>query len=904
MVLTAGTRLGSFEVRGLLGAGGMGEVYRALDERLGREVAVKVLGAEFLSDTEQLRRFIGEARTASSLNHRNIVTIFEVGQAEGQPFLAMELIDGKTLRQLAAGGSLPLRKALDVVVQVAEGLSAAHEASLVHRDLKPENVMVTRDGTVKILDFGLAKPFGAAATGELARGMAKTSTGIVVGTASYMAPEQARGRPVDFRSDQFCLGLILYELLTGRKAFERASAVQTLSAIIDEEPEALEALNPRVPAPLSWIVGRCLSKEPEERYAATRDLARELKQVRDNLGRLTEGVPRAATSATARVEGAATVRTTPVAPSRPATTSLSTPARVPEGGAHRAARVLATALGVLALLAGGAGVGWWLRDRTTETAASWGGDLVLGNTTQVLAARLSPDGQTLAFVTPAGGVTQVAVMKPASGDWSALTNRSDAGSIYRVAWSKDGTRIFFDRVTDVPHGIFSVPVVGGPERLVLEDAQSPETLPDGSLLVVRTSAQGALRIHRFFPETGLVSPLGPPIVAESMGLAIRSTPDGHRAIFWGRLAGEGEASRPRQLHVVDLATGTAHPVTTDLPVSPPFAVTPDGRSFLATVAVGDLFRLVSVSFDGREAHGLLTVTTRPVNISTGPDGSYYVCLSENTLEVLRFPVAGGIPERLGSARGGASSPAILPDGRALLPGLVAGRRRLLLRNLSGETRPLVDSADQTAPPVVTLPGGLAVFLAGPPGAPPGFVVASIDEGRILRRLPGTEGAAPQDLAASADGRTVYYPDRGNLWTIDVDGSAPPKRLVAGHGVAAFPDGKELLVQRNGMNGVDLFRVPVEGGHELRIPIQGDLRLAPLPLSGRAIGTDGRVVVTVAARSSWRWGPAFLDPVTGVVERIPVVFEGDVQSPGWADGENLVALGVSLRTELWRFRELR
>jgi DNA-binding beta-propeller fold protein YncE len=205
--------------------------------------------------------------------------------------------------------------------------------------------------------------------------------------------------------------------------------------------------------------------------------------------------------------------------------------------------------------------------------------------------------------------------------------------------------------------------------------------------------------------------------------------------------------------------------------------------------------------------------------------------------------------------------------------------------------------------VVTIGGNRAVFLAGPPGAPPSLVVASIEDGRILKRLPGTEGAAPQDLAASHDGRTVYYPDRGNLWAIDVDANTPPRKLVAGHGVAAFPDGNELLVQRNGMNGVDLFRVPVAGGYELRIPLQGDLRLAPAPLSGRAVGPDGRIVVTVASRSSWRWGPAFLDPATGAVERIPVVFEGDVQSAGWADAANLVGLGVGLRTELWRFREL-
>jgi hypothetical protein len=567
-------------------------------------------------------------------------------------------------------------------------------------------------------------------------------------------------------------------------------------------------------------------------------------------------------------------------------------------------RLLAVTLGLLALLAGGAGLGWWLRDGMSEAAAVWRGDLLLGDTTPVLASRISPDGQTLAFVTPAGGVTQVAVMKPASGDWSVLTTRPDSGSVYRVAWSKDATRLYFDRVTDVPHGIFSVPVVGGPERLVLEDAQSPEALADGSLLVVRTSTNGELRIHRFVPDTGLVSPLGPPIVAESVGVAIRATPDGRKAIFWGRLAGEGAASRPRQLHLLDLASGAVRPLTTELPVAPPYAVAPGGRSVIATVAVGDLFRLVSISLDGNEVRGLLTVTTRPVSISTGPDASHYVCLSESTQEVLRFPATGGVPERLGAARGALTSPATLPDGRVLLPGLVAGRRRLLLRSASGEMRPLVDTSDQTAPPVATLGGSRAVFLAGPPGAPPSLVLASIEEGRILRRLPGTEGAAPQDLAASFDGRTVYYPDRGTLWAIDVDGDAPPRKFVPGHGVAAFPDGIELLVQRNGMNGVSLYRVPVTGGNELRIPLHGDLRLAPVPLSGRAVGTDGRVVVTVAARNSWRWGPAFLDPVTGVVEAIPVVFAGDVQSTGWSGGESLVGLGVSLRTELWRFREHR
>jgi len=922
MQVPAGTRLGSFEVLALLGAGGMGEVYRARDERLGREVALKILAADFLNTPEYLRRFIGEARTASSLNHRNIVTIFEVGRAGDRPFLAMELVDGPTLRQLAGKGLLPLRTVLDILVQVAEGLSAAHEASLVHRDLKPENLMVARDGTVKILDFGLAKPFGAAASGELAAGLAKTSTGIVVGTASYMSPEQALGHAVDYRSDQFCLGLILYELLTGKKAFERPSAVQTLTAIIEEEPEPVERLNPRVPEPLAWIVERCLAKDPEERYASTRDLARELMQARERLGRLTSGIPRPTGAVAA--QGSETIRTTAavaaagaapapnetiaVSPRTSAGTraSVATPsaAATPVTSLRSALRIAAAALGAVAVLAAGAGLGWWLRDRTVEPTRLWDGELVLGPDTPVLAARLSPDGQTLAFVTPVGGTAQVAVMKPASGDWTLLTRRGDAGSVYRVAWSADGTRLYFDRVSDVPIGVFSIPAVGGEERLVLEGAQTPEALHDDSLLVVKASAAGTFRIHRFEPSTGKATPVGPEILAESLGVPLRAAPDAREALFWGRLAGDGAAGRPRQLWLLDLASGSVRPAAPGLPVAPPFSYSADGRTLLATLPVGDVHRIVTLSRDGSDAKELLTLTTRPSLLAQGPGRSTFVGVSESPTDVLRFPASGGVPERLGTARGAVASPGLLDDGRLVLPGLVAGRRRLLLRSPSGEARPFVDGSELTSPPVATLPGGRAVFLSGAVGAPPGLVLASVRDGRILRRLAGTQNALPQELAAAPDGRTVYYPSRGELWAVDVDGEAPPRKVTSGQGVAVFPSGEELLVQRNGAEGVGLFRVPVTGAYAVSLPLLGELRLAPAPISGRAVAPDGRIVVTVASRDAWRWRPALLDPSTGALQLVPVEFDGDVRSVGWAPDGALVGLGVGLHTELWRFRDLR
>ncbi len=256
----------------------MGEVYRARDTRLSREVAIKVLPAEVASDPSRLKRFENEARSASSLNHPSIVTIYEIGQEGSVSYIAMELVEGKTLRELVAAGSLPIKKLLQIGSQLADGLARAHEAGIVHRDLKPENVMVTKDGLVKILDFGLAKLTyaGPGSGGETSLPtQTATTPGVVMGTVGYMSPEQASGQLIDFRSDQFSLGSILYEMATGKKAFQKKTAVDTLSAILNEDPRPVAEINPEAPGPLRWIIERCLAKEPDNRYAATRDLARE-----------------------------------------------------------------------------------------------------------------------------------------------------------------------------------------------------------------------------------------------------------------------------------------------------------------------------------------------------------------------------------------------------------------------------------------------------------------------------------------------------------------------------------------------------------------------------------------------------------------------------------------------------
>src|ERR1700682_3113486 len=285
MVLSPGSRLGPYEIVAPIGAGGMGEVYRARDPRLGREVAIKVLPSSFSSDPDLLRRFEQEARAASALNHPNIITIHDIGSSDSTFYIAMEFVDGTSLRDLVASGPLPTKRMLGIGEQIAEGLAKAHSAGIVHRDLKPENVMVSKDGFVKLLDFGLAKLFVAPT--EQASGMPTviqdTQPGTVMGTVGYMSPEQASGKPVDFRSDKFALGSILYEMATGKRAFQHDTGAETLTAIIKDEPEPVAQLNPRAPAPFRWIVERCLAKDPEERYASTRDLARDLRSVREHM---------------------------------------------------------------------------------------------------------------------------------------------------------------------------------------------------------------------------------------------------------------------------------------------------------------------------------------------------------------------------------------------------------------------------------------------------------------------------------------------------------------------------------------------------------------------------------------------------------------------------------------------
>src|SRR5271157_6048249 len=306
MNLTSGTKLGPYEIVSLLGAGGMGEVYRARDSRLRRDVAIKVLPQALSLDADRMRRFEQEALATAALNHPNILAVFDIGTSDGSPYVVSELLEGETLRERLRSGSIAVRKALDCALQIAHGLAAAHEKGIIHRDLKPDNLFVTKDGRVKILDFGLAKltQVEPGTSTSMATATHGTEAGLVMGTAGYMSPEQVRGMTLDPRSDIFSFGAILYEMLSGKRAFHGDTPADTMSAILKEEPPELSETNRNVSPALERIVQHCLEKNPESRFHSASDIAFDL----EHLSGLSGSAARVATTGSGMGSGLRKVR--------------------------------------------------------------------------------------------------------------------------------------------------------------------------------------------------------------------------------------------------------------------------------------------------------------------------------------------------------------------------------------------------------------------------------------------------------------------------------------------------------------------------------------------------------------------------------------------------------------------
>jgi Tol biopolymer transport system component len=834
----------------------MGEVYRARDMRLKREVAVKVLPQEFATDPARRQRFEFEARTVATLNHPNIIAIYDVGMEDSTPYIVTELIDGEPL----GAGVFALRKSLDCAVQIANGLAAAHDAGVVHRDLKPENILLTRDGHIKILDFGLARMSASRTAAVGAETLTiHTEPGVVMGTVGYMSPEQVRGKEADHRSDIFSFGVVLYELLSGGRAFQGETSVETMTAILKQE---LPELPETVPPGVREVVHHCLDKDPGSRFQSARDLSFAL---------------------------------TAVMHSR--TTSGSAPNLA---GAPRRRRwiLMAAAVGATALA-----IAAFLLLAPPPPPTNWTGSL-LGGPEVAFRPRPSPDGQLVAFYAIEDGYTQVAVMKPETGNWSMLTHSRRQGYVTNVAWAPDGSTIYYDRLTSVPKGIYSVPLLGGDEHLVFADAFRPEALPDGSLLAVKLNSNHEWQLFRFWPATGKVQDLPVAVVDAQESLANpRAFPDGKEALVDGAPLGKEAAGM--NLLVVDLVTGATRPLAPGLPRgtgAPDFAVTRDGKSVLITQEFGPFTRVISVPAHGHgPARTVFTATHEVWGVETAPDGSIYACVTDVPAELVSRPLDRDETQTVARFPwvSDPDSIVVLPDGRVVMDVFYSGRTRLVAVERGKSPVAMVTTTEETSIPVTMAGQREIAFLIGP--EPRGTIAfADIETGRMTRRIAPGKGEIVS-LAASSDGATVYFAAGGTIWSIPSAGG-DARRIRSGNQVVADRSGQALLISVLESPKMRLFRVPLDGAPESEILADPSHSVAYQLLSPGSWNPDGRLLVSL--HDSWFTGPAVLDTSTGRIQPLPFDNGSDYGSLGWLPDGRIMALRISLRSTLWRFTTAR
>jgi eukaryotic-like serine/threonine-protein kinase len=841
VTLAAGAKLGPYDILGPIGAGGMGEVYRAKDPRLGREVAIKVLPASFSQDADRLKRFEQEARSASALNHPNIVTIHEIGSFEGVSYIAMEFVDGPSLREMLASGALPTKRLLDVAVQIAEALAKAHGAGIVHRDLKPENVIVSKDGFVKLLDFGLAKTFVAPTGGvSVAPTVApqETQPGTVMGTVGYMSPEQASGRPVDFRSDQFSLGSILYEMATGQRAFQKATGAQTLAAIIQDEPEPVAQVNPKAPAPFRWIVERCLAKDPDERYASTRDLARDLRSVREHLGEVTTS----ASGGTAVVE----------------------PAR---------RRSLALPLAIIGiLLAAAAGL---LLGRRTVSVAQPRFQRLTFQRGNVLDARFGPDGQTVYYSAAwEGAAPRVFSLRPGSPESAALTLPPAA----LLGLSSSGEFAIQLDARPAPTGFGYVgtlaraPLTGGSPKEILQEVTYAEWAPGGSELAVVHRVEGKDRLEfpigkvlvetsgwiqgpRFSPDGSTIAFLHHPGAGDdgSVQIVDRAGKKAELAAGWSTVqglawSGSGEIwfTAARQgiereiwavtpagkLRLVRTMQGT--PALLDLSGTNALVTEDDYRSGAFALVAGETVTRDLGWFDWQSDRALSSDGKLFLFDESGEGGGV------NGSVYLRG-IDGSPALRLGDGVG----LALTPDSAWALTRLPASEQFVLVPVKAGQPRTFPKDSFGNAPYGTFLPDGKRfVFVAAEPGRASRLFVQSIEAGPA--KPISAEGLAQSRIFVSPDGRFVaaigpdlkvhLYPADGGA-VVDLPASQPgdtPSGWTA--------DGKSLYVSQAGQRcRLDLIEVATGRRTHVRDLTVSDAAGIVAVGSARVV-PDGRVIL--------------------------------------------------------------
>lgn len=601
----------------------MGEVYRARDERLGRDVAVKVLHTDAVGDPESQRRFAQEAKAVSALNHPNILTVHDIGIASGCPYILTELIDGESLASLLAKGPVPVRKFLEIAVQVAAGLAAAHAAGIVHRDVKPNNIMIRRDGCVKILDFGIAKVKLLVTAGSVG----ETMPGMIIGTASYMSPEQARGEALDFRSDQFSLGLCFYRMLTGEPAFERDSSAGTMAAIIQEE---IRPIGATIPAPVRWAVERCLAKDRENRYASTSDLHYELKHILEHLSEITAERPAAAPAPAKRRFKRAVL----AVPAALVVGMVGGLVLAPQGGVDLSAYRL-TPLAT---------------EEGYKSSPAW-----------------APNGKDIAYSADADGVRQIFVRGVSSPTRAQIT-KGPADCEFPF-WSPDSSTVYYRMGGD----LWASGAAGGLAEIVQHDVSAAAVSPQNALVFLRTDRTGKepLSLWTASPPRGAAvrrnfAPLAGGLYGEghlafsrdgsklglwlarwsgrsefwvlptrgdprkpfelSLGAYEFSWMPDNRTIAFGGLA---PGSPSPDLHLADTGTGIVRRIAV-MPDSAAEPTASPGGDELAFTAGNDDFNLIRIPLDGSGFSPVLATARDELDPSWSPAADEYAYTTDRT----------------------------------------------------------------------------------------------------------------------------------------------------------------------------------------------------------------------------------------------------------------------------------
>ncbi|HEX9984274.1 MAG TPA: protein kinase [Thermoanaerobaculia bacterium] len=867
--------LGPYRIAGILGEGGMGTVYRARDTRLGRDVAIKVLTNVTLSDRERLLRFEQEARATGMLNHPNLLTIYDVGEADGTPFLVSELLEGETLGSRLGRGPLSTRRALDAALQMAQGLAAAHDKNIVHRDLKPDNVFLTRDGRVKILDFGIAKL--SARDGEAPFGGAATEPGMVLGTVGYMSPEQIRGEPVDARSDIFSFGAILFEMLTGRRAFKRNSAIETLSAILKEDPPDVTELTPGAPPAVDRLLRRCLEKERDHRFQSARDLAFTLESLATLSGSATlPNVPRPAPSPT----HAPTLK-------QPSAASPTVRTTVQRAKPKPRISPLLLAIFWLVTLAGAAYAGYVWANRNKVVAGEVTFQRVTFRRGEVRGARFTPDGETVVYSATWDGQPSEVFIASRQAPEARPLGVPDA-EVLAVSRGEIALLLRRDRLTGLGT-LARIPLAGGIPREVANDVLQADWSPDGAQLAIIRAAGGKYRLE---------SPIGN-VRYETLHYIrdVRVAPDG-RIAFLEPLRGEyhvvviepGEQPSPIASGWSRGATGLAWApgghelwLTGTASGSPPslYAVSLDGQSRLVTRLTGST-KLFDISPANRvllsngmwraalpwgEADAATVDQPMPDSFrerdASWLDWSILADLSHDgkTLLFNETREGGGArsaiylrragepaPVRIGDGYGGALS----PDGKWVLAH--HGSKLLLLPTGPGEPRELTaqGSFDQGA---VWLPDSRRAIVGGVAGDK-GYqlhVLDTLDEKLKPLTPAGIWNGTPRAFAVSPDGtRVAGMTAAGTMAIYPLDGSAATPVNGAEKGeipVQWSADGNTLFVHRPTGLPAQVYRIDLTTGtRELWKEFRpadpaGVYRIAPV-----LIAPDGRTYAYNALRT--------------------------------------------------------